>query len=146
MITISAQINVFNYIFYERYIFEMHLLYFKWINSIFFIVIIRNDTKYTTHKYLKYNPILLTDFMRFTCKGSYGGVCVFMCIQLRTVPIVGSRSDVGEASSVDAVWAVLSASSESAVTQPAGLYHGLTARTGRGCGGLWEVQLNTRHQ
>lgn len=74
--------------------------------------------------------------MRFIFKGSYGGICVFICVQLRIVPIVGSRSNVSEASSVDAVRAVLPASSESTVTQPAGLHHGPAARTGGGRRGL----------
>lgn len=62
---------------------------------------------------------------------------VHVCtLQLRALPIVGSCSDVSEAGSVDAVRAVLPAHSEGTVTKPAGFYHGPTAWTGGGRGGL----------
>lgn len=62
-------------------------------------------------------------------------MCELM-FQFRAVPIVGSCGDVSEAGSFDAVRAVLPASSEDAVTQPAGLYHGPSAWTRGGCRGI----------
>lgn len=53
-------------------------------------------------------------------------------LQLRALPIAGSRSDVSEAGSVDSVRAVLPAPSEGTVTQPASFYHGPAAWTGGG--------------